>query len=185
MWMWMVGASFAGELFINDVPVEPRSVAGVSLEKVDVVFDDQGNIRITAPGYRIEVVPPTSPTRSAKPAAQGGVPDGRYWLVTEDNGSAGHVVECWINGALAQTLRSGDPQRIVDVAKWLTPGSNRVQLKSVSTNASGGSFYVFLGRGSTRDGTVMMDDPTVQFGVGPTREGAYERTFQMDASAVE
>ena len=57
-WLLAVGA-MAGNLYVNDVLVNPVDLQGMTLEKVDVTIDAQGNIRIAAPGYKIEIVEPT------------------------------------------------------------------------------------------------------------------------------
>lgn len=176
MVLWLLSVATAGGLYINDTLVQPQSVSGVTLERVTVRFDEQGNILIDAPGYKIQT---SNPTRTATGPAPLVAPS-TYWLVTEDNGSSGHSVECWINGTLAVTVQSGDPQKILDVGRWLQPGSNTIQMKSRSEQASGGSFYVYIGTGKADEGgTVVMDAPTVQFGLGATREGSYQREYSL------
>jgi hypothetical protein len=192
--MWaFVTAALAGNLYVNNVLVDPRSIANVTFEKVTVRVDPQGNLWVDAPGYRIEVqnpVPATAPTvgvmlqsttRGATgpgPAA-GAVTAARWWLVTEDAGTTGHNVQVFVNGQLAYTFVSGQAQTIVDIAKWLVVGPNRIKVVSNSVNPSGGSFYVYMGTGSNQSGTVVLDNPIVQFGVGANRSGPYEREFTM------
>ncbi|HHO49580.1 MAG TPA: hypothetical protein ENK18_01625 [Deltaproteobacteria bacterium] len=180
MLLWLLPVAAAGSLYINDTQVRPDSVAGVTLERVTVSFDAQGNILIDAPGYKIQLASPTRPA-AAGPAPL--VPPATYWLVTEDNGSSGHTVECWINGTLAVTVRSGEPQKILDVGRWLEPGNNEIEMRSSSSDASGGSYYVYVGTGKAdAGGTVVMDAPTVQFGLGSTREGTYEREYTLSVA---
>jgi hypothetical protein len=99
--------------------------------------------------------------------------------VTDDGGTAGHTIEVWINGQLVQTVRSGDVQRILDAGRWLHPGDNQVEIRSSSVKPAGGSLYVYLGTGSDKSGTVVMDEPAVQFGVGRDREGPTTRTYTL------
>lgn len=108
-----------------------------------------------------------------------GVPEARWWLVVEDDGSRGHSIEVLINGELVQTVRSGEVPRILDVGAHLAPGSNRVLLRSTSTQAAGGPLYVYLGSGSDRDGTVMLEQPEVQFALGASRSGTYQREYTV------
>lgn len=227
MFTWLTAVAFAGNLYVNDVHVNPTDLQGMTLEDVDVAIDAEGNIRIAAPGYKIEVVTPApasapygqqpaygqpaqqpaygqpaqqptqqpaygqpvqppaytgnTATYGAPPSApiDPGVPQARWWLVTEDNGSSGHSVEVWINGRMAEVVRSGDPQRIVDVGRHLRLGSNEIQIKSNSAGGSGGSLYVYLGTGSDRSGTVVMDEPAVQYGLGASRVGPFERSYTL------
>jgi hypothetical protein len=50
---------------------------------------------------------------------------------------------------------------------------------SNSVSPTGGSFFVYVGTGSNQSGTVVLDNPIVQFGVGNNRTGPYEREFTM------
>lgn len=188
--IWLVPSlASAGNLYVNNVLVDPRSMPNVSLERVTVRFDAQGNIWVDAPGYKIEIQPPApapafvvAPVPQplpAPPSPTSGVAPARWWLVTDDGGSTGHAVEVWINGQLAQSVASGQPQRIVDVGRWLRLGANQVVVKSNSTNPTGGSLYVYLGTGSDQSGTVVMDAPTVQYGVGASRSGPFQREFTL------
>lgn len=213
MLLWLASAALAGQLYINGVFVDPATIAGVEMKDVSITFDASGNIQVSAPGYKIEVVdppgatstppppppnapgmptsaprPPTGPTAMGAPPAptapaapQGaGVLPARWWLVTEDNASVGHTIEIVINGAPVRTVGSGLAQQIIDVGKWLRPGSNSVEIRSTSANASGGTYYVYIGNGSDQTGTVVMDRPQVQFGVGSTRSGPYSRSYTLN-----
>ena len=187
-WMW-AAVAWGGGVYINGTLVDPASLASVELEGVDLTFDDAGNVRITAEGYQVQVVgtsPGQAPTASTRAPAGGtapaagaaGVAAAHYWLVTEDSGSVGHRVECWINGQRALVVASGEAQRIVDIGRWLRPGENRVEMRAVSRSASGGNLYVYVGTGrADASGTVLMDDPAVQFGLSPSRKGETKREY--------
>ncbi len=207
MWYLLLAAASAGQLTINGVFVDPVTIAGVQMKDVDISFDAQGNIVVSAPGYKIEVVgnpsppPPPAPRATAPvtpppyvattavPAprpvtppvqAPPAVAPARWWMVTEDNGSVGHTIDVLINGQLVRTVGSGQPQQIIDVGRWLNLGSNQVELRSQSVNPGGGSYYVYLGTGSDQSGTVVMEKPIVQFGVASDRNGPYSRNFTLD-----
>ncbi|MFT6162144.1 MAG: hypothetical protein ACJA00_004742, partial [Myxococcota bacterium] len=59
-------------------------------------------------------------------------------------------------------------------------GANRVHLQAQSSAPSGGPLYVYLGRGSNASGTVMMDSPDIQFGLGPSRNGETSRDYTLE-----
>lgn len=189
MWAW-VSAAMAGNVYVNNVLVDPRSIANVTFEKVNVRVDPQGNLWVDAPGYRIEVQTPAPPSvvtstvgpaggGPVAPAGPGGVTPARWWLVTEDAGTSGHTIQVFVNGQQAYTFQSGQPQAIVDIGRWLVVGPNQVRLASNSDSPTGGSFYVYMGTGSNQSGTVVLDNPLVQFGIGASRSGPYEREFTM------
>jgi len=186
------GAALAGSVFVNGVNVD--ALRNQTFKNVTAVtLDADGNVIIDAPGYEIQVVAPadtttasvgtTSPaggtTAGATTPAPSAVPANQWWLVTEDNGSNGHVITVYINDALVRTVPSGQPQLIADLASFLRPGTNRVRVESQSSGATGGTFYIYLGSGHNESGTVVMDPPQVQFGVGPTREGPYLREYEL------
>jgi len=182
VWLGLIAAAAAGDLYINDTRVDPASVAGVVLENVDVTFDSAGNTRIDAPGYKIKVVDRprnTAEARGAKRAAPG-VPLATWWLVTQDLDSSGHTVDVYINDRKALTVGSGGEQVIRDLAEFLKPGTNRIVLRSRSVDAGGGAFYVFVGTGEDEGGTVKIDKPDVEFGLGTANQKPVEREFTIE-----
>ncbi|MBN2799613.1 MAG: hypothetical protein JXX28_10740 [Deltaproteobacteria bacterium] len=172
------GLALAAQVFVNGVEVTDR-LTDQTFPNAEVRFDADGNVHIEAPGFVIEAEPaPAEPP----PPPSGLVPAGRWWLVTDDAASVGHVVEVWINGRKARLVRSGDPQVILDIAPWLTPGENTVEMKARSAGPSGGPLYVYMGRGANQGGTVTLDHPDVQFGLGASREGLTTRQYTVVVS---
>jgi hypothetical protein len=239
----------------------------VTLQKVDVKVDAQGNVYIDAPGYKIEVQPPApgayptpgvasnpafapasggyptpspggygapvpgpggypmpSPTPGYPPAPTPGYPTptpgyptptpapggygaptpapyaapvptpppapmapypngiarGAWWLVTDDKGSIGHAVEVHVNGQLVQTVKSGEPQRIIDIGMFVKPGPNNIECKAFSSQDNNGILYLYLGSGKDQQGTVKMDPPQVQFGVGTNTTFMNTRSYTLN-----
>lgn len=207
MLWWMTTAALAGKLYVNGVEigtVDCPPLAGQTFDGVQVAFDAAGNLQIVAPRYQIEVVDPATgkpatpkpapaaataapapaPTGAPTPPEGGqGIAAGRWWLVTEDNASSGHSVDVYVNGALVRHVVSGESQVIEDISAWLRPGDNEVKIRSISPGTGeGGTLYVYLGTGSNDSGTVVMDPPQVQYGVGASKSGTYERQYTITAS---
>jgi len=111
-----------------------------------------------------------------------GLAKASWWLVTEDNGSGGHAIDIIINNQVAHSLRSGQAQQIVDISAFLKKGDNQVLVKSNSNGATGGTLYVYIGPGNDQSGTVVMDKPEVQFGVGSSRTGPYQREYAIQVN---
>jgi hypothetical protein len=173
-WAW------AGSLYINGTLVEPRSLGNVSLQGATVRFDGQGNIYVDAPGYRVQAVGVAAPAPAPAPKpAPSPVAYGRWWLVTEDRGSSGHSVEVWINGALAQTVRSGGGDQLIELSRHLKLGPNDIRIRSFSTEPAGGSLTLFIGPGGSEKGYFDMPLPPVEFGLSSTRSGTYERQYTL------
>lgn len=185
MLVWFASLALAGGVYVNGTYVEPRSMAGVNLAGATVRFDDQGNVHISAPGYKIQVadgVQPASTTRPpviSPPKSTSGVAYGRWWVVTEDQGSKGHLVDVYINGTLAATIRSGQGTQLVELSKWLKLGSNEVVLRSTSTNPGGGALTVFAGAGGTEKGHFDMPSPSIEYGLGAGKTGTHERKYTI------
>jgi len=200
----LASLALGGEVTINGVDV--RGLRDQVFEGVTVHFDSEGDIHIDAPGYRIQVEEPSTPTApvttrsptttstarpariapadnpppAAAPPGDARVEAGRWWMVTEDNGSMGHIVQVLINGQTVQATGSGSKQVILDLGPYLRPGPNPVQIISHSQGAGGGgTFYVYLGGGSNDGGTITMERPQVQFGLGPSRTGEYVREYTL------
>jgi hypothetical protein len=124
----------------------------------------------------------TAPPISAGPPQPypNGIARGRWWLVTDDKASQGHTVEVHVNGQLVQTVKSGEAQRIIDVGMFIRPGPNNVECKAFSTQDNNGTLYLYLGSGADQSGTVRMDPPQVQFGVGTNTTFMNTRTFTLN-----
>lgn len=185
MWFcaaWAVASALAADVYINGTYVEPRSMAGVRLAGASVRFDEQGNMYIDAPGYKVQAATPAPAPTSRPPTIAPPTPAvtyGRWWIVTEDQGSVGHLVDVYINGQLATTIRSGQAAPLVEISKWLHLGSNQILIRSTSTNASGGPMMVFAGAGSTENGKFDMPSPTVEYGLAASRKGNYQREYTL------
>lgn len=194
LWFW-TPAALAASVYVNGVNVD--GLRNQTFENATVTIDANGNVQINAPGYRIEVQAPPTPSTvsasgtttasagsvtsasSAKATSASGVAPGQWWLVTEDNGSKGHVIQVFVNERLVHTVKSGEAQSIVDIGAYLRPGSNAVRLSSNSQSAGGGSLYVYIGHGGNQSGTVVLDRPDIQYGLSSSRSGPYGREYTL------
>lgn len=166
-------AAEARSVYLNEVKIDgAKGVRNLTLKKVTVRIDDNGDVFIDAPGYSIKVVDP-----SGAPAAAEAPVDGeakltrRYFLVTEQNapGMTGFDIDVYVNAKWIRTLRNGEPQIYTDVTKHLVPGKNAVLFaarkskdarKSLSPQHA---FRVILGEGNVGGDHVMIDRPVVEF----------------------
>lgn len=178
MWLWLSTVALGGQVYVNSVDVTDR-LKDQTFSDAEVRFDADGNVHIEVAGVRIEAEPSPAPP---PPTPTGNIPLGRWWLVTDDAASAGHLVEVWINGRKARLVRSGDPQLILDIAPWLAVGSNTIEMKARSASPGGGPLYLYVGRGDNASGTVVLDHPDVQFGLGASREGLTTKQFTVQVA---
>ncbi|MCK6507014.1 hypothetical protein L6R53_27180 [Myxococcota bacterium] len=147
---------------------------------VDVRIDADGNVWIDAPRYRIAVTKPaTTTTAPAAPvAAPVAVAAGQHWLVTQDMGSTGQVIEVLINGTSVREIRSGQAQLILDIGPFLKAGSNVVTFRPVAgSTPAGDALKIHLGEGSNESGTLKMQNPQLSYsrtGADPAEEKSVE-----------
>jgi hypothetical protein len=159
--LFLPDASAAGTLYVNGVRAE--SLRNFDFKAVDIHVDAEGNVWIEAPNYRIEVADPkSSDNPNAKPGE--GIPTGKYWLVTQDNGSQNHEIEVLVNGVAVQHYKSGDPQVILDLQPHLLKGINTVTFTALPTaQPAGGILLFYIGTGSQEGGQVNLDNPQITY----------------------
>jgi len=104
----------------------------------------------------------TPPAPAAVAVGSPPVPAATWWLVTEDARSGGQVAEVRVNGVRVRTVRSGEPQLVIDVGPWLRAGDNTIEVvPQADTVASGGALSVHLGKGSPAGGVLRMESPAM------------------------
>jgi hypothetical protein len=169
-----VGVATAGDVYVNGVRSD--GLKGQEFKDVSVRFDTNGDVWIDAPRYRVER------QDGAPPPDPAAVPEARYWLVTQDDGSRGHTVDVTVNGELVKKVRSGDKQLILDLRPWLRPGPNAVAFSAVGSPAGGGALQLHVGTGSSQSGTLVLDDPEITFvrRGGAAGSRASSRVFTFD-----
>jgi hypothetical protein len=184
--------TFAGALYINGVRAD--AVRNMELKDVNIRVDGDGNVWIDAPRYSVEVLQPgAQPSAPQAPAPQAPAPQapmvaptpvtapvaappapaavsgaevaaGTWWLVTEDNQSAGHTIDVYISGVLVKTIKSGDEPVLMDISRYVRRGQNEVLISARAGAALGGGLLkVYLGQGSNDAGTLNLASPQITF----------------------
>ena len=153
------GAFAGGTLYVNGVRAD--GLRSFDFRDVGVRIDENGDIWIDAPNYKIEV------SGGGAPAEESPVAAGTWWLVTQDNNSGEHSLQVLVNGELAREIKSGDPQVILDLAPFLKKGDNTILINALpSSTPTGGDLMVYIGSGSNNAGTVSMSSPDVVYARG-------------------
>lgn len=168
-------------LYVNGVQAD--GLRGYEFRSVNVRIDERGNVWVDAPQYHVEVQGSGTGGGTATATAAAVAPQGRYWLVTQDNTSKGHEIEVLINNVMVQKIRSGDSQLILDIGKYLKVGTNTIVFNALPAGAAydGGILNVYVGTGSNQGGTLNLDPPMISFARRSTDSpSGASRSFQLE-----
>lgn len=104
-----------------------------------------------------------APTVLAPPPESAVAPE-RWWLVIEDNGSKGHVLEISVNGTPVSNYQSGSAPVMIDLATFLHPGENQVDVNALASDALGGGvLHVYVAPGANQGGELVLEEPVLVF----------------------
>ena len=152
----LTDAFAGGTLYVNGVRAD--WLRNFDFREVGVRVDENGDIWVDAPNYKIEVTGGEADSETTP------VDAGKWWLVTQDNNSGEHSLQILVNGELVKDVKSGDPQVILDLAPYLKQGDNTILINALpSSTPTGGDLMIYVGSGSNTSGTVSMSRPDVVY----------------------
>ncbi len=159
--------AFAKGIFLNGVSID--GVTNQKFEGCTVVIDPEGNILITAKGYEVQTVSPTT----AKPApVESGPVTKRYFLVTEPSppGMAQYDVDVFVNSVWIKRIAADDVQTVIEISRHLKKGKNVVHftatkmLGDARRSASPQHYLkIIIGEGNMGGNNVMIDNPVLEY----------------------
>ena len=172
--MWRIAAVFllwGGAVEAKSVFLNETNIDGVTAQHFDncvVDIDAQGNVHITARGYKVEVQKPTPATPPPQTAATK-----RYWLVTENRspGMDQYELEVLINNQTVKKIFSKDESIYVEITRYIHAGDNSVYIIA-KKNIEGGqrrstSPYhytrVIIGEGTVNEKTIVIDKQLLDY----------------------
>ena len=178
----------AASVYVNGTPVD--GLKNFEFTNVSVQIDENGDVFIVAPQYNVALgEEATKKKKSSRkdvttpptPSGDGTVSGNRWWLIADDNDSAGHVVDIEINGTVIRTFKSGE-RLIFDVGPYLNTGPNSVQFVSRGSAPTGGALFLYLGTGSVDGGRISQDEPKIKFkrNASSTQTDTVSYTLQVD-----
>src|SRR5262249_1430238 len=125
---------------------------------------------LECPGYEVQSqaapVPASAPVAAA--ALAPATISKHYWMVSEDaNGAqAQYDLDVFVNSKWVRKIKSGEPQILAAITKYLHPGSQRVPSAATKKieggrKTTGASSFVKItvGEGESGGNTVMIDNP--------------------------
>jgi hypothetical protein len=125
--LFLGSVAHAVGLYINGVRVD--GVSNVKLKSVDVEIDANGDVRISAKGYNVNIAepvkPPPPPPKNVAPQPT------RYILTMTANGDPQWDIDVYVGGVFVKRFQSGQPAGPIDVTRFIHPGDNSLRFKAV------------------------------------------------------
>ncbi len=166
---------------LNGIPID--GVTSQKFENCTVTIDAQGNIHIEAKGYAVkgaDARPPAGSEPQVDPAKRPAVADvrpgppgklsRRYFLAT-DHPAPGtqYDLAIFINAQWIREVKASERQAVMEITKYLRPGSNKVTLAATKKIQGERLSYskdvqlrVVIGEGNVGGDHVMIDRPLVE-----------------------
>ncbi|MSP15520.1 MAG: hypothetical protein EXR73_02715 [Myxococcales bacterium] len=156
----------ARDVMLNGIKLDENLVlTNQTFAACEVKFDAQGNIHITAKGFKIAVQASTKEPIDEPPPADGRI-SRRYFLVASERGSgaAQYDVDVYLNGRLVKKVRGGDGRVAIEVTKDVRAGENRVRFVAAKqatgkrrSSSPTDQLEVVVGEGVSGGGSVSID----------------------------
>jgi hypothetical protein len=170
-WLLAAPSNVGGRsIFLNGQNID--TVRAQTFENVTVEIDGNGNVHIRSDAYKVQAADPT-PTPVASDPLAGFARGTRYWLISEENapGMSQYDFDVFINGNLVKTVKSGEPQVIEDVTRFVLPGTNTVTITARKNFGSGRKSEskdyfqrVYIGKGALNDtGAILIENPDIDY----------------------
>jgi hypothetical protein len=168
------GVAHARDVYLNGVKLERNMILkNQTFPACEVKFDENGDVFITAKGFKLEVAPaPDDRPEKAEPPPADGKLTKRYWLVSKQTkrGAAQYDIDVFVNDVFVKKVRSADDATVLEVTKHVKPGANKVRLIAVKnlgdkrvSSSPVDVLELVLGEGNVGGGTVTIDKPVVTY----------------------
>lgn len=145
--------ALAVDIYLNGVKVT-GALKGQTFENAKVAIDAAGDVRINAPGYKVELEGAAGNSATLAP--------GKYWLALEAKMPRQYRTEVAVNGKTVLTVPADSPQYIFDIGKHATKGTNKVQVTfyptpTASKIVGADAIEILIGEGQQgTDGTLAL-----------------------------
>ena len=186
-------AAFATSVFLNGVNID--GVTNQVFKKCKVRIDKDGNVHITARGYRVKGGGSDVQQRSAAASAKSDAKSKKqleksYWLVTEKAapGMSQYHIDLYVNGKWVRKFLDQESQVVMKLNKHLRPGTNKltfVAKKSIDDERRSRSpqhyFRIVVGRGESGGRNVMITKKYVDYKRTALETKNFRDDFTLDA----
>lgn len=168
------------KVFINDVEV--TGLTNQEFKNCTVNFDEKGNIKISAPGYKIKRLDSEGSGSSSSASSTTVVTEkggkktkNKYFLVTEElqGKKVWDKYSLIINGSVVKSFESSDGVLLEDISKHFDKGTNQIVITAAKKDSyPGGSksvwYRVIIGEGHEEGKKIVIDKTLMQL----TRKGS-------------
>ena len=171
------------KVYLNGVDVADVDVRGHRFDGCEVRFDKAGNIYITVKGLKIETAA-ASTNKNNSPATLGK----RYFMVVKPvrGGNAPYRVTVYLNGKLTRLVKGSNEMQVFEITKYVRPGDNQVRIiavrelgKKALSRAPEDVLEIVLGRGTIKNGAVIIQVPHVEYRRNASETKRFDETFHF------
>jgi hypothetical protein len=186
----LLGVLAAGEAHARSVYLNGFDISEIrnqTFEKVKVVIDKDGNIRIDGPQYDVKVVPPAEELLNDR-GGPNALLKNKYYLVTQPPKTAGVQYDflVTVNGKARRRVKADGPQLILEISAWLKKGENNITV-AATKNIDGirKSFSaedkasILVGMGHEEGKIVKIDAVKVDLRVNGSETDNKEEHFRI------
>ena len=175
-------------IYLNDVKLDGGELRGQLLSGVDVRFDENGDVRIIAKGYKITSDTPPPTTRSVGAQVTAAALAKRYFIATtpqQRTGAAQWDVDVFVNNTFIRKFRSKDPDPFVEISKYMKPGVNAIHFSAKKESGERGStsptdtFELVIGSGDLSQGQLMLE-PLAKYKRTAAEVGGYNTDITIE-----
>ncbi len=172
-------AAAAPSITLNGTNID--GVTGQKFENCTVVIDDQGNVHIQAKGYAVRNADERPPVQPQQAGSGYGTPPRpvtaapgrlgrRYFIATEQTPPGPQYdLGIFINAQWVREVKGGEGSAVMEITKYLRPGSNKITLAATKRIAGERLAFsrdvqlrVVVGEGTVGGDHVMIDVPLVE-----------------------
>lgn len=185
--MLAVGEAHARSVYLNGFDIS--DIRNQTFEKVKVVIDKDGNIRIDGPQYDVKVVPPAEETLNDR-GGPNALLENKYYLVTQPSktGKVQYDFLVTVNGKARKRVKADGPQLILEISAWLQKGENDIVI-TATKNIEGErkSFSaedrasILVGTGREEEKIVKIDAIKADVRVNGAETDNMEKRFKITA----
>ena len=185
--------SAAVTVYLNGVDIS--TVRDRTFKNATVHVDKNGDVHITADGYKVEVVDEEDAPSSAGQAGNveaGANPalSARYFLATtpSPNGRAQYDLVLEINGVERKIIKAGTPSVIMEISSWMQKGENKIKVTAKkriqgarASDSKKDEVRLLLGAGHEDNNVVKMDVVEIDFKCNASQLGDISRRYTVNA----